>query len=107
MRRPASPRAHARMERTHARAVARAVASDGAERTAAHHRAEPAWPVGPRRLHALRLRAPVQPLADRDAAQGRHVLSRGLAIRALHAALLLARPAQMAGVLGAARACVV
>ena len=54
-------------------------------------------------LHALRPRSPVQPLADRDTAQGRNVLSRGLAIRALHAALLLARPAQMARVLGAAR----
>src|SRR6516225_6415285 len=91
------------MERAHARAAARAVEGARAKRPTAHHRAEPPRAVGARRYHALRLRASVQPLADHQALEGRHVLARGLAVRALHAALQLARPAEMAGVLGAAR----
>ena len=51
----------------------------------------------------LRSRTSLQPLADHQAPKGRHVLSGGVAVRALYAALQLAHFAQMAGVLGAAR----
>ena len=45
------------------------------ERTAAHHRAEPARAVGAGRLDALRPWPPLQPLADYEAPEGRHVLA--------------------------------
>src|SRR5271169_3694282 len=91
------------MERADAGAVARVVASARAERAIAHHLAEPPRALGAGRLDALRLRTTLQPLANHEASQERHVLAGGLPIRPLYAALQLARPAQMASVLGAAR----
>ena len=58
-----------------ARAAARAVAGSRPERTAAHHRAEPARAVGAGQLDALRPWPPLQPLADYEAPEGRHVLA--------------------------------
>ena len=63
--------------------------------------------VGARRHHAVRLWQPVQPPPAHQALEGGHVLAGGMGIRAVHAALQLAHPAEMADVLGAAGACAV
>src|SRR4029453_12881801 len=58
--------------------------------------------MGARRYHAVRLWQPVQPHATQQAAQGVVLLARGLGLRTLYAAVQLAHPVALAGVLGAA-----
>src|SRR5215471_15316474 len=87
-----------------ARAATRAVARVEAKWAAAHDRAKSPRAVGARRHHAVRLWQSVQPDATQQALEGVLLLARGLGLRALHAAVQLARPVALAGVLGAARA---
>src|SRR5262249_30019179 len=90
-----------------ARTATRAAARAEATRAAAHDRAKSPRAVGARRHHAVRLWQSVQPDATQQALEGVLLLARGLGLRALYAAVQLARPVALAGVLGAARACAV
>src|SRR5262249_62403318 len=87
-----------------ARAATRAVARVEAKRAAAHDRAKSPRAVGARRHHAVRLWQSLQPDATQQALEGVLLLARGLGLRALYAAVQLARPVALADGLGAARA---
>src|ERR1700730_19436905 len=86
-----------------ARAAARAVARAEAQRAAAGDRPQSPGLVGTARHHAVRLWQPVQPLATHQALQRGNALAGGVGVRALYAALQLAHPAPLGGLLGAAR----
>src|ERR1044071_6817421 len=85
-------------------AVARAVARAEAERPSLDDRAKSPGLMGARRYHAVRLWNSVQPHPAQQAPEGMLLLARGLGLRALYAAVQLAHPVALAGVLGTAGA---
>src|ERR1044071_8304211 len=83
-------------------AVARAVARAEAERPSPDDRAKSPGLMGARRYHAVRLWHSVQPHPAQQAPEGVFLFTRGLGLRALYAAVQLAHPVALAGVLGTA-----